>query len=156
MAVASSGVLENLPPPLQSAANVISGAVLGRVEERVNDVLSSDAGQRLLLGAVTVAHRQAMKILQGDGLLSSSAFTIDKGTVTLNLIPVIRQVLIQLQQDGLIPSSIKIPTDANEPGPIQQALGGRLPPDFGQVVVYRTNNASGDNLLDQAQRALAL
>jgi hypothetical protein len=155
-AVASSGVLENLPPALQSAANVIGGAVLGRVEERVNDVLSSDAGQRLLLGAVTVAHARAMKVLQGDGLLSSSAFTVENGTVTLNLLPVIRQVLIQLQQNGLIPSSITIPTDVNTPGPIQQALGGRLPPDFGQIVVYRTNAASGNDLLNQAQRALAL
>jgi hypothetical protein len=154
-AVLNSGLIEQLPPALQSAANVVSGAIFGRVEERVNDILSSDAGQKLLLGAVKVAHSQAMDLLQGKGLANSDAFTIKDGAVTLNLVPVVRQVLIRLQQDGLIPSSINIPTDANEPGPLQQALGGRLPPDFGQIVVYRTNAASSDNLLDKAQRALA-
>jgi hypothetical protein len=156
MAVESSGVLNQLPPALQTAANVVSGAIFGRVETRVNDVLSSDAGQTLLLGAVKVAHSQAMQLLQGKGLANSDAFTIRNGTVTLNLVPVIRQVLIRLQQDGLIPSSITIPTDASTPGPLQQALGGRLPPDFGQIVVYRTDAASSDDLLDQAQRVLAL
>jgi hypothetical protein len=154
-AVVNSGVIEQLPPALQGAANVVSGAIFSRVEERVNDVLSSDAGQKLLLGAVKVAHSQAMKILQGKGIVNSDAFTIKDGTVTLNLIPVVRQVLIRLQQDGLVPSSITIPTDASQPGPLQQALGGRLPPDFGQLVVYRTSAASSDDLLNTAQRALA-
>ena len=155
MAVENSGFIEQLPPALQTAANVVKGAIFSRVEERVNDILSSDTGQTLLLGAVRQAHSQAMKILQGKGLVNSDAFTIKNGTVTLNLIPVVRQVMIRLQQDGLIPSSITIPTDASQPGPLQQALGGRLPADFGQVVVYQTNAASSDNLLDKAQRALA-
>jgi hypothetical protein len=155
-AVVSSGVLNNLPPALQPIVSTLSGAVRSRVDERVNDVLSSDTGQKLLVSAVTVAHRQAMKILQGDGLLSSSAVSVENGTVTLNLVPVVRQVLIQLQKDGLIPSSITIPTDADTPGPLQTALGGRLPPDFGQIVVYQTDAASTDDLLDQAQRALVL
>jgi lysylphosphatidylglycerol synthetase-like protein (DUF2156 family) len=155
MAVVNSGVIEQLPPALQSAANVVSGAIFSRVEQRVNDILSSDTGQELLLQAVKVAHRQAMKILQGKGIVNSDAFTIKDGTVTLNLIPVVRQVLIRLQQDGLVPSSINIPTDASQPGPLQQALGGRLPPDFGQLVIYRTNAASSDDLLNTAQRALA-
>ena len=156
VAVDSSGVLDNLPSQLQTIVNALRGAIHSRVEERVNDVLSSDAGQKALIGAVTVAHRQAMKILQGGGLLNSDAIKIENGTVTLNLIPLARQVLIRLQQDGLIPSSITIPTNTDEPGPIQQALGNRLPPDFGQIVVYRTDAASGDQLLDQAQRALVL
>jgi len=155
-AVTTSGILDQLPPALQGAANIVSGAIFSRVEERVNDVLSSETGQQLLVGAVRVAHRQGMQLLQGDGILSSDAVSIKNGTVTLNLVPVVRQVLIRLQQDGYVPSSIKIPTDANEPGPLQQALGNRLPPDFGQVVVYRTDAASSSDLLDQAQRALVL
>jgi hypothetical protein len=155
-AVTSSGILEQLPPALQPVANALSGAILSRVEERVNDFISSDAGQNLIVSAVRVAHRQAMKILQGDGILSSDAVTVENGTVTLNLVPVIRQVLIRLQQDGLFPTSITIPTDASTPGPLQTALGGRLPPNFGQVVVYQTDAASTNDLLDQAQRALAI
>jgi hypothetical protein len=155
-AVVSSGVLEQLPPVLQPVVNTLSGAIFSRVEERVNDVISSDAGQTLIVDAVRLSHRQAIKILQGDGLLSSDAVTVQNGTVTLNLVPVVRQVLIRLQQEGLFPSSITIPTDASTPGPLQTALGGRLPPNFGQVVVYQTDAASNDDLVDQAQRTLVV
>jgi hypothetical protein len=155
-AVVGSGVLDNLPPALQPVARVLQGALRSRVEERVNGVLSSDEGQRVLIRAAEIAHTRGIQILQGDGLLSSDAISVENGAVTLNLIPVVRQVLIQLQQDGVIPAGITIPTDASTPGPIANALGERLPEDFGQVVIYRTDAASGDRLLDQAQRVLSL
>ncbi len=155
-AVVASGVLDRVPAALQPFVGVLEGAVRSRVEEGVNAVLSSDAGQRLLIGAAERAHSRALQILQGDGLLSSDAVSIENGTVTLDLLPVIRQALIQLQEGGLIPSSITIPTDTSTPGPIAAALGGRLPDDFGQIVVYRTDVASGDDLLDQAQRGFVL
>jgi hypothetical protein len=155
-AVVASGILDNLPTQLQPVVGVLRGAVRGRVEAGVNAVLSSDAGQRLLIGAAERAHSRALQLLEGGGLLSSDAISIENGTVTLNLVPVVREALIQLQQDGLIPSSITIPTDASTPGPIANALGERLPDDFGQVVVYQTDVASNDGLLDQAQRALVV
>jgi hypothetical protein len=156
MALESSGVLDNLPAGLQPLVNVLKGALRSRVEEGVNKVLSSDAGQKALVGAALVAHSRAIQILEGGGLLSSDAFTLKNGTVTLNLIPVVRQVLIQLQQNGLIPSSITIPSDATTPGSLASALGERLPEDFGQIVVYRTDAASSDQILKYAQRYLAL
>ena len=64
--------------------------------------------------------------------------------------------MLQLQQGGVIPSSVSIPADASTPGPIASALGVTLPDDFGQVVVYQTDAVSGDGILDQAQRALVL
>jgi hypothetical protein len=155
-ALESSGVLDNLPAGLQPLVNVLKGALRNRVEEGVDKVLSSDAGQKALVTAAVIGHRRAVKILEGDGLLSSDALTLRNGTVTLNLVPVVRQVLIQLQQNGLIPSSITIPTDADTPGPLANALGERLPDDFGQVVIYRTDAASGDQVLKDAQRYLAL
>jgi hypothetical protein len=155
-AVTSSGVLDNVPPALQPVLRVLQGAVRSRVEEGVSNVLSSDAGQALMVGAAEIAHSRAMHILEGDGLLSSSAVTIERGTVTLNLLPVVREVMVQLQQQGVIPSSVSIPTDASTPGPIASALGISLPDDFGQIVVYQTDAVSGDRILDQAQRALVL
>ena len=155
-AVDSSGILKDLPPAIQPVVNVLRGAVRSRVEEGVSNVLSSDAGQALMIGAARTAHSRAMRILEGDGLLSSSAVTIENGTVTLNLLPVARQVMIQLQEGGVIPSSVSIPTDTSTPGPIASALGVTLPDDFGQVVVYQTDAVSGDGILDQAQRALVL
>jgi len=156
MALEASGVLDNLPSGLQPLVNVLKGALRNRVEEGVNSVLSSDAGQDLLIRAVMVSHGRAVKVLEGGGLLSSDALTFENGTVTLNLVPVVRQVLIQLQQNGLIPSSITIPTNADTPGPLANALGSRLPDDFGQIVIYQTKAASSDQILDDAQRYVAI
>jgi hypothetical protein len=155
-AVVASGVLDDVPPALRPVIGVLQGAVRGRVEEGVSAVLSSDAGQALLVRAADTAHSRALRLLRGDGLLSSSAFTIENGEVTLNLLPVIRQVMIQLQQGGVVPASVTIPTDASTPGPIATALGIQLPADFGQVVVYRTATGDDDGILDKSQRALVL
>jgi hypothetical protein len=97
-----------------------------------------------------------MRLLEGDGLLSSDAFSVVDGTVTLDLRTVIRDVLVTLQQNGVIPSSVTIPPPGEASGALAAALGVTLPPDFGQVVVYQTQSASDDGLLDTAQRALAL
>ena len=155
-AVNGSAVLGQLPPVLQSALPFIQGALRSRVEDRVNDLLASDAGQELLTAAVKNAHRAAMRLLQGDGLLSSDAFTVEGGTVTLNAIPLIRQGLIGLQNDGVIPSSVSIPAEGEPPGAIAAAIGSRLPADFGQIVVYQTDAVALDTTLDDAQRALVL
>src|SRR5205823_10762215 len=98
----------------------------------------------------------AMHLLEGDGLLSSSAFSVEGGTVTLNLRALIRQVLVNLQQDGVVPSSITIPPPDAPPLQLGESLGVQLPPDFGQIVVYQTNKANLEATLDQAQRALVV
>jgi hypothetical protein len=155
-AVAGTGVLDRLPANLRPAVAFLAGALRQRVEERVNDVLSSDAGQELLVGAATRAHRAAMRLLQGDGLLSGSAFTVEQGKITLNLLPVVRTVLLRLQQDGVVPASVEIPAPDAPPGQYAAALRARLGDDFGQVVVYDTGTASNDSVLDDAQRALVI
>src|SRR4051812_26047456 len=62
-AVNGSAVLSQLPPAVQGAAPIIVGALHSRVAQRVNDVLSSDAGQTLLREAVRKAHASAMSLL---------------------------------------------------------------------------------------------
>jgi hypothetical protein len=155
-AVESLGLLNSLPSQVQTVANFLKGAIYQRVNERVNDVLASDTGQKALLLAVTQAHRSAMRLLEGDGLLSSEAFTVANGKITLNLVPTARLVLLKLQDDGVIPSSIKIPPPDAPPGAMVSALGDRLPADFGQVVVYDSGSTSNSNILDKAQRGLVL
>lgn len=155
-AVASSDVVQNLPPPLPRAAAVILGAMRGRVQEAVDKVLASSAFQDALKGTVAIAHRQAIKLLEGKGLLNSDAFTIKDGTVTLNLWPLVQQVLVKLQSDGVLPSSWQIPSADQPPSALQSTIGGKLPENFGQIVVYQTNDASKERTLDAAQRGLAL
>jgi hypothetical protein len=155
-AVNGSAVLSQLPPALQGAVPIIEGALHGRVEQRVNDVLSSDAGQTLLTEAVQKAHAGAMSLLQSDGLLSTNALTVRNGAVTLDVRPLIRQTLAGLQNDGVIPASVAIPAEGDPPGKLATALGTTLPDNFGQIVVYQTDAASVNTTLDQAQRLLVL
>ena len=155
-AVSGSAVIEKLPAAIQPAVPVIIGALRGQVQSVVSDVISSPTGQKLVEDAVRLAHRRAMKVLQGDGLLNSSAFTVENGVVTLDLRALIRQALLDLQKDGVIPASITLPAPDDPPSQLGQRLGVQLPDDFGQIVVYRTDNASIDNYLDQAQRALVV
>ena len=155
-ALAGSQILQDLPPPLKSAAALLGGALRSRVEGRVNEVLSSDKGQGILEGAVKRAHRSAMRLLEGDGLLSGSALTVANGTVTLDLKSVIREVLLRLQGDGVIPASVKIPAEGEPPSALASAISAKLPPDFGQVVVYQTDDKNLDGTLEQAQHALVV
>jgi hypothetical protein len=153
-AVNGAAVLDQIPPALEPALPIVVGALRSRVQGRVEQLLSSEAGQSVIAASVRQAHAAAMQLLQGDGLLSNDAFTVANGTVTLDLRSVIYQVLVGLQQDGVIPASVAIPAPGDPPGRVATALGSRLPPDFGQVVVYRTQNATGDDVLDSAQHAL--
>jgi hypothetical protein len=152
-----SQVVQDLPPALQPVVPVIIGALRSRVEGVVENVLSSDAGQKLLDEAVRRSHHRAMRLLQGDGLLSSDAFKVKNGTVTLDLIPVVRQVLIRLQEQGVIPSSVKIPAAGEtSSSSLAKSLRAKLPPDFGQIVVYRSDKVSENRILDEAQHALVV
>src|SRR5262249_23631758 len=60
------------------------------------------------------------------------------------------------QQAGVTPSSVSIPEAGAPSNALADALGVQLPPDFGQVVVYQTKNATKENLLDSAQHALVV
>jgi hypothetical protein len=155
-AVTGSAVLSQLPPALQAAVPILEGALHSRVEQRVNDVLSSDAGQTLLTGAVKKAHASAMSLLQSDGVFSINALSVRNGAVTLDVRPLIRQTLIDLQSDGVIPATVAIPAQDDPPGKLASALGTTLPDNFGQIVVYRTDAASMNATLDQAQRVLVV
>jgi hypothetical protein len=155
-AVRNTGVLDNIPSVLKPVVPVLGGALRKQVEQRVNDVLSSDAGQKLLVAAAVQAHGSAMKLLQGRGLLNSDAFTVKDGKITLNLLPTIRLVLLRLQQDGVIPQSISLPAPDDPPGKFATALKEKLPENFGNVVVYDSGTTSNVNILDKAQHALVV
>jgi hypothetical protein len=155
-AVRNTGLLDNVPSALKPVVPVLGGALRKQVEQRVNDVLSSDAGQELLVAAAVQAHGSAMRLLQGKGLLNSEAFKVADGKITLNLLPTIRLVLLRLQQDGVIPQSISIPAPDAPPSSFATSLKERLPENFGSVVVYDSGTTSNVNILDKAQHALVV
>src|SRR5262249_53945242 len=153
-AIKGTGVLDNIPGALKPVAAAVGGALTAQVEQRVEGVLSSDTGQKLLLGAAVQAHDSAMRLLQGRGLLNSDAFTVADGKTAPNVLPLASMALIKLQQDGLIPQSISIPAPDAPPSSFATALKERLPENFGTVVVYDSGSTSHVNILDKAQHAL--
>ena len=62
-------------------------------------------------------------------------------------------VLAVLQEEGVLPSSIDIPSADSPPGAWASALGIEVPDDFGRVVVYSSENDNLGDTLAAAVRA---
>jgi hypothetical protein len=152
-----------LPDQLQRIEPVIIGALSGFVEEQTAKLLATDEVQNLLVGAAETAHRAALRILEGDGLLDGGGLTVEDGTVTLNLVPIVQRVLLLLQDRGVIPADVELPAVGAEvtvPEQVQRigtALGVELDDDFGQITVYESDRLSdAQATVAEAQRALAI
>ena len=105
------------------------------------------------------AHRAAMRLLQGDGLLDG--ISVNDGEVTLNLLPLVGRAATRLQDLGLF-QDLQIPDLSADGDPTEQiaeledAIGRDLPDDFGQLVVYQSDNiANAQASLQSAQQAAA-
>ncbi len=156
-------VLEKvLPSQLDALAPFIRGALTSRVAEQVQELVDSQPGRNLINNAVRVAHKSAVRLLEGDGLLSDSAFSVKDGKVNLDLTQVIVSVLDGLQQRGVIPSSVdlsSVGTGAHQEQvqKLADRFGITLPENFGQITVLdsaRVDNAS--DTLATAQRAVVV
>jgi hypothetical protein len=152
-----------LPSQLERIEPVIIGALSGFVEEQTARLLATEEVQNLLVGAAETAHRAALRILDGDGLFDSGGLTVEGGTVTLNLIPIVQRVLLQLQDRGVIPADVELPAMGEEvtvPEQVERigtALGVDLDDDFGQITVYESDRlADAQATVAEAQRALAI
>jgi hypothetical protein len=145
---------EALPERGQLLAVPLSNAVEGFVRDRVESFIQSDTFETLWVGAATVAHRGAVRVLRGE----SEAVTTDNGQVTLNLVPVINEVLrrITAASPEILGRQVDLPDVSVEDIPetaiarIEDALGVELDDDFGQITVY------DDGTLEAAQDGLAL
>lgn len=131
---------EVLPERGQLLAVPLSGAVENFVGDLSAEFVASDAFERLWIAANRVAHDEAVKVLRGD----AEAVQANDGNVTLNLVPVINQVLASItsQSPELFGRTIAIPDVQIDEVPssaiakINDAFGTDLPDDFGQVTVY--------------------
>ena len=118
----------------------------GFVQSSVTKALASPQFAQLWPAINRVAHQQAMNILNNN-----SAVVRNSGqTVTLNLLPVVNNVLSSLQQQvpTLFGKSIKLPTITNGQIPaglqskIESALGVKLPANFAAIPIYEGNQLS--------------
>lgn len=153
--------VEALPERGRLLAAPLSGAVEGFIRERVDGFLASDEFRTLWLAANEQVHRRLVLLLRGD---DDSVLTRD-GTVTINLVPIIDDVLadISAASPEILGRQVDIPEVSVEDVPdaavarLGAALGVELDDDFGQVTVYDEGRLTAlQDGIDQARRLLVL
>jgi hypothetical protein len=139
-------VKEALPPRASFLASPLSGQVEGFVRSSVDKVLASEQFATLWPEMNRVAHTQVMAVLNNDGTVVRSS----GDTVTLNLLPIVNNVLAGLEQQAptLFGKSLNLPTLTNGQIPaglqtkIESALGVSLPANFAAIPIYQGDQLS--------------
>jgi hypothetical protein len=132
-----------LPPQGQFLAVPITDVVRQYAQKGVAKAMSTEQFQQAWIAVNSAAHTQVVAALRSQ----SKAVTITNGTVTLNLLPVITQGLQTVRQQiaGLLPEQVQLPpprsTEEVQQGiqKLSQALGVQLPPNFGQVTLFQSD-----------------
>ena len=146
-----------LPDQLQSLEPLLAGGARTAVDRGVAVLLAQRETETVFRRLAERAHRAAMRLLQGDGLLDG--ISVNDGAVTLNLLPLVGRAATRLQDLGLF-QDLQIPEltadgdPAEQIAELEEATGRDLPDDFGQLVVYQSDNiANAEASLQSAQQA---
>jgi hypothetical protein len=123
-----------LPPKGAFLAAPITSALQQRLSNLVLTTVSSERFAQIWDSALRSLHEELVRVLRGQ----STVITIDQGVLYLNVLPLVGQVVTELQNEGFIPASVTLPDfSGTDPGPIQQKLsetfGITIPPTFGQI-----------------------
>ena len=143
-----------LPDRAQILAIPLSGAVEGFIGDQVSTFVASDTFAQLWKTAVSTAHREVVRVLEGDTPLLEES----NDQIVINLLPVINSVLAQIgeQSPDIFGRSVDLPTITVDDVPdaareaIGDALGITLDDNFGTFTVY------DDGALSSAQEAVSL
>lgn len=143
-----------LPDRAQILAVPLSGAVEGFIGDQVTTFVASDTFAQLWKTAVTTAHREVVRVLEGNTPLLEES----NDHIVINLLPVINSVLAQIgeQSPDILGRSVDLPTITVDDVPdaareaIGDALGITLDDNFGTFTVY------DDGALSSAQEAVGL
>jgi hypothetical protein len=159
------GTLSDALGALGERATVLAGpltiAVKGFVRDQVEKVVASDAFEKFWVEANRFVHTQVLAILRGD----TENVTIVEGKVLLNLLPLVNLALgsIQTVASDLVGREVTLPQISESDVPsasiakLEQALGIDLPDDYGQIVVYDSEDlATLQQLLYTFERLLVL
>jgi hypothetical protein len=156
-----SDVLASIGERATVLAAPLTSAMKGFVQDQVLKVVQSDAFQTFWVEANRFVHTQVLAILRGEG----ETVTVVEGKVLLNLLPLVNLALgsIQSVASDLVGRDVTLPTI--EPGEapsasitkLEQALGIDLPDQYGQIVVYDSEDlATLQQLLYTFERLLVL
>ena len=146
---------EALPLRAQLLIGPIVGSIEDFMQDQVNELLASDRFAEFWVNANRFAHTQIMAVLHGEE--GASLSTAD-GTVTLNLLPVINEVLVRVEEraGGLLGKDIDLPEVSGGELPeearakLEAALGRDLPDNLGEIVIFESDK------LEAAQDGLEL
>jgi hypothetical protein len=153
-------VVELLPSNLDAFVPVLVQGLREALVDRVETTLQDDRTRAVLVQLTEQAHAAAMRLLQGDGL--ASGITVADGAISLNLLPLISRALVQLQELGFL-AGVEVPQldasgdPAEQLAALEAALDRTIPPELGQLVVYRSESvADGELVVQEAQRVAAV
>jgi hypothetical protein len=165
LALNVEGTLSDALATLGERATVLAGplttAVKGFVRDQVEKVVASDAFKTFWVEANRFVHTQVLAILRGD----TGNITIVQGKVLLNLLPLVNLALASIQTvaSDLVGRDVTLPqiTEGEVPSAsiakLEQALGVDLPVEYGQIVVYDSEDlAALQQLLYAFERLLLL
>ncbi|MEN9644520.1 MAG: hypothetical protein RL238_1189 [Actinomycetota bacterium] len=158
------GLVQSLVPDgLDRLGPVIEAAVANVIKEQVANVVGSDRGRELIEGAVRVAHKKAIDILEGGGLSPDSVFSMVDGEVVLDVVPLIVRTIELLQENGVIPDSFDITEVAGQVSSsaivqiLSRVFGVTVPENFGQITVLDAQQVEkASATLGTAQQALSI
>jgi hypothetical protein len=132
-----------LPPAAAFLAGPVAGTVRDDVQDVVDDVLQTPQFQSVWIGVNRRAHEQIVAVLDDRSTTVQSG----DGRVTLNLLPVVNNVLGALEEQAptLLGNDIDLPeiTDGEVPPGLQSrieaAVGRQLPADVSEITIYRAD-----------------
>jgi hypothetical protein len=140
--ITTLGVEERLQDVLPGRAGALAAAQITisaqeAVQERTVRLLHRERPQQLLLETVRTAHAAFVNVLRGR----SDVAEVSDGTLTLNLLPLVREVMTGLPGVGSLLTEVRIPDLGTDEAPtaarrrLEAALGRPLPADSGQITL---------------------
>ncbi|MGO9457443.1 MAG: hypothetical protein ACLP62_10410 [Acidimicrobiales bacterium] len=157
---------ERFDKVLPKKARIIVAPVVGAfhqvVYNAVHKLVVSPTFQKVLLAAVAKAHSSAVNLLEGK---TKGNLVLNGNEVALNTLPLIDQTISTLEMHGVLSGLLsKVPPLATVGGmpskqieQLSHKLGVTLPPNFGQIVVFKSNTLhTAQVALKKLHRALIL
>ena len=145
-------VAAHLPPKAKPLASPLASGFDTLVTKTTNKLVANPTFQQVVLTAVTKTHQAAVSLLEGK---PAGNLEIHGNAVVLNTLPLIDKTIQALQTQTSLGKVLHAPTltapNGDPSAQLQQLsskFGVTLPSDFGQIVVFRTDN------LQQAQQGL--
>lgn len=134
----------SLPESLQDEGRVVEEALKAELTEQATALVGSGPVQSTISQLVSAFHSQLVDVLEDKPSVGSQA-------VSLNLVPVVTELMKGLQEKGLLPKDLAIPVieaslpPAAQVAALSDALGMELPDEMGSVEVFSAEDVADVN-----------